>query len=155
MYKFCSEAYAYLKDFDISDEKLKQYILYHILDVLPYHKHVTLLNYLYDSETTIVNQIEERIKQYYDNKLLEVDDIIGIYIPNKGENTELILENNKWITANSEDKKDLEKIIIKKIKYIISKTYNLHVGLIVAWKKSEEMVFKVKNMKNRWRRSSL
>ncbi len=131
----------------ISKEILEELLINHIIDMLFFNEIINVLNYLYRSE--LLTDFENKVKTYFENKIIKNNDINGLLIADWNAKTKkstnvLIVLNNKWNLAEPEDYKDLEKEI-KNIKVNKSNINNLY-GFITNFK-NNLMVFKVKDNK--------
>ena len=143
-------AYGVLKELEnngTSIEILKEVLVNHMIDMLFFNEILNVLNYLYRFPE--LSDFEEKVKTYFENKIIKNNDITGILLPNwdsktkKSINTLIVLED-KWKLAEPEDYKDLEKEI-KNLKLAKDSINNLY-GFITNFK-NNLMVFKVKDNK--------
>ena len=140
-YKLFSIVLENLAKDGISIKLLHEFIIYHIIDLLNYDDNLLLLNYLYNNK---LDSFEKDVKSYYDKYLLKNKDLIGVLLQNKSNQKLLIFKNKIWVSAESEDYKDLIREIESKIIIKINTLNNL-VGYIGNFK-DEYNIFKVKQM---------
>ena len=119
---------------------------------------IQLLNYLYSKpnlETEITNNklkfLLEEVNKYIHSKFIMAKGITGILLfngPSRVENlTIYVLEDNLWIPAQPQDKKDLMPAIADKYK-ILNKNINHYVGFIGFETNKKFMVYKIKDTTN-------
>ena len=138
-------------------EILEQFLIEHIVDSLMMDEKVEILNYIYSDKNLEINITNERLRRFFGkmkkyllSKLIVSKGITGIVIfngPSRIDNVNIyILENNKWIVAQPEDKRDLQDAILKK--YRLKSNLNQYVGFIGFETKKKYMVYKVKDTTN-------
>lgn len=142
-------------------EILEDFLIEHIVDSLMMNEKIDLLNYIYGNKNIVVfsdNKIKnERMKRFFGKakkylltKIIVSKGITGIVIfngPSRVENLNIyILDNNKWIEASQEDKRDLEDAILRK--YKLKSNLNHYVGFIGYETNKKYMVYKVKDTEN-------
>ena len=129
------------QEIGINNEDYDEFLIAHILEYLTFKESVALLNYIYFH--TSLNELEMKIKDYYDSCLLQNKGITGIIIPYDNKQILLIKGEQSWHHGQQEDYTDLapeiKKIIIPK------NEYSKYVGFIINFKR-EYNIFKVKNM---------
>jgi hypothetical protein len=144
------------KDFHITDEMIREYMIHHFLETLMFADKMVLISHFYsdneDNEDP-VNDLEVAVKTYLDKNILQVDEHIGMAII-KDETLIVIVKNeetNTWVEADQEDYELMGKELL--LKNRIPRTaekMNSLLGFITLFtsKKSnaKEMVFKVKDM---------
>jgi hypothetical protein len=118
---------------------------------------VDLLNYVYSNENLETKLTNERLKRFFGkmkkyllSKLIVSKGITGIVIfngPSRIDNVNIyILQDNKWIVAKPEDKRDLQNAILKK--YHLKSNLNQYVGFIGFETNKKFMVYKIKDTEN-------
>ena len=138
-------------------EILEQFLIEHIVDNLIMDEKIDLLNYIYSDEHLETKLTNERLKRFFGkmkkyllSKLIVSKGITGIVIfdgPSRIENVNIyILEDNTWIVAKPEDKRDLQDAILKK--YRLKSNLNQYVGFIGFETKKKYMIYKVKDTEN-------
>ncbi len=137
---------------DVSIDKMKKYIIYHSVDVLPYHKKLTLLNYVTNEKTMDEDKdfVKYTIKMYFDFFIITDKALTSIIFYENNERHILILNKNTntWVDAEEEDKRDLSNAI--RSRYTIpSSALNNLIGSISQGTKDDELVFKTKDRTNK------
>lgn len=140
-------------------EILEEFLIEHIVDSLMMDEKIELLNYIYskkNNEQTIYDSNDNlkrfygKIKKYLLSKLLVSKGITGLLAFNGQSRTEnlnlFVLDNNQWLPAKPEDKRDLEEAIIKK--YKLKRNFNRYVGFIGFESNRKYMVYQVKDTTN-------
>ena len=138
-------------------EILEQFLIEHIVDSLMMTERVDILNYIYSDKNLEINMKNERLRRFFGkmkkyllSKLIVSKGITGMVIfngPSRIDNVNIyILENNKWIVAQPEDKRDLQDAILKK--YHLKSNLNQYVGFIGFETNKKYMVYKVKDTTN-------
>jgi hypothetical protein len=143
------------EQFNITDAKIEKYMVDHFIEVLPFQDKMILLNHFYDpSSTPPSSKYAKMMKSYFDERILQHDELIGITMM-KDESIVLFIKTEKngkivWIEADGEDYNIFADDIIK---YRITRTkenMNELLGFITLFvsKKSnvKEIVFKIKDM---------
>jgi hypothetical protein len=138
-------------------EILEKFLIEHIVDSLMMNEKVDLLNYIYSNKNLESKLTNERLKRFYGKmkkylltKLIVSKGITGIVIfngPSRIENLNIfVLDNDKWIPAKPEDKRDLGDAILKK--YKLKKNLSHYVGFIGFENNRKYMVYQVKDTEN-------
>ena len=138
-------------------EILEQFLIEHIVDSLMMDERIQLLNYIYGDDELDDKLNGERLKRFFGkvkkyilSKILVSKGLTGMVIfdgPSRVENLHIfILEDDTWIVAKPEDKRDLEPAILTK--YKLKSNMNNYVGFIGFETKRKFMVYKVKDTKN-------
>ena len=128
----------------INRESLYGFALDHILESLTFENTIVLLNYLYNKSSSELSDIEQKIFNYYSSKVITNKGVRGLILQQKNEVVIVVLmRDNLWKLAESEDYKDLEP----KIKDLIIpiEMFNKYVGFIGSFK-GEFNIFRVKQM---------
>ena len=136
-------------------EILETFLIEHIVDSLMMTEKIDLLNYIYANKDLEFNN--ERLKRFYNKmkkylltKLIVAKGITGIVIfngPSRIENLNMfILDENKWVPAKPEDKRDLENSILKK--YKLKTNLSHYVGFIGFETNRKFMVYQIKDTTN-------
>jgi hypothetical protein len=140
-------------------ELLEELLIEHIVDSLMMNEKVDLLNYIY-SNTDLDSKLPqgyERLKRFYNKmkkylltKLIVAKGITAIVIfngPSRIENLNIfILDEDKWIPAKPEDKRDVSESILKK--YRLKTNLSHYVGFIGFENNKKYMVYQVKDTEN-------
>ena len=116
-YMYCSLVFQKLLNDGIIRETLEKLLIDHLIEINTYNNLIDILNYLYTNE---LNEFENKIKNYFDSRILENKSLKGLML-HEGTNQQLVIFENSekiWKKAKSEDKQDLaqkiNKLIIKK-----------------------------------------
>ena len=140
-------------------EILEKFLIQHIVDSLMMNERVDLLNYFYsnESENTIVDEKSKRLysksREYLFSKILTAKGITGMIIfdgPSRRTNLNIFILNKNtrlWVSAEPEDKRDLEPAILEK--YRIQDNLNRYVGFVGFETNKKYMVYKVKDTENK------
>ena len=129
-------------------EKLLQYLVDHILDLLLYNEKYEILNYIYSLTNIKKNTFEWFIKEYFEKNSITTKNFTAIILYKLNKRIILILnEDNKWIEAGPEDERELaESQEAKKILIFNKEKYNKIVGFIGYEKSNRYLIFKTKDM---------
>jgi len=138
-------------------EILEQFLIEHIVDSLMMDERILLLNYIYGNENLETNLTNERLKRFFGKvkkylltKILVSKGLTGMVIfngPSRVDNLNIfILDNDKWVPAKPEDKRDLGEAILKK--YRSKSNMNHYVGFIGFETNKKFMVYKIKDTEN-------
>jgi len=138
-------------------EILEQFLIEHIVDSLMMKERIDLLNYIYSDDNLDTNFQNERLKRFFGkmkkyllSKFIVSKGITAIVLfngPSRIDNLNIyILDDNRWIEAKPEDKRDLQEAILKK--YRLKSNLNQYVGFIGFETNKKYMVYKVKDTSN-------
>jgi superfamily II DNA or RNA helicase len=132
----------------IPEESIMKYIIYHILDILPYKEKRIILSYFYKKESLeIPTDSMIFIQQYFDEKIMQVRNTKGIVLADEKELVFLIQsldDASIWEKAKSED---INRIQTELKKWVIPyETMFPLVGFIHLFNPNIGMVFKLKTM---------
>jgi superfamily II DNA or RNA helicase len=129
----------------IDDNTYDVFIVAHILENMNFNESVKLLNHIYFTANNELKMttMEEKIKRYYDGRIMENKGVIGIIWPKDNKQFLLVKGSNEWSPGEQEDYTDLTPELKKTI--IPIDNYNTYVGFIGNFK-NEYNIFKVKNM---------
>jgi hypothetical protein len=129
----------------IDDNTYDVFIVAHILENMNFNESVKLLNHIYFTANNELKMttMEEKIKRYYDGRIMENKGVIGIIWPKDNKQFLLVKGANEWSPGEQEDYTDLTPELKKTI--IPIDNYNTYVGFIGNFK-NEYNIFKVKNM---------
>jgi hypothetical protein len=132
-------------NYNISNERYDTLIIQHVLEYLTFGKTEEVLNYLY--YTTDLDDIDRKLKEYYDTQLLQNQDVIGIIIPKDNKPVLLVKGKDNWSSGEQSDYIDL-KSELKQLIIPTPQGYNTIVGFITSFK-NDYNIFKVKNMEDK------
>ena len=132
------------KNFNITDELYKTFIIETLIDMLSLDDLKNILDVIYYSSS--LSLFEKQIKAYLDSQLLENKGIIGLITVKDGKQYLIIKGENKWEKGEQEDYVDLANNIKEKVIKIVN--MNNYVGFIGNFK-NEYNIFKVKNLEDK------
>ena len=138
-------------------EILEKLLIEHIVDSLMMNDKINLLNYIYGNKNVEIKLLDEHLKRFYSKikiylqtKFVVAKGITGIVIfdgPSRVNNLNIfVLDDDKWILAKPEDKRDLGDAILKK--YRLKANLNHYVGFIGFENNNKYMVCQIKDTKN-------
>uniref|UniRef100_A0A6C0DCF3 Helicase ATP-binding domain-containing protein n=1 Tax=viral metagenome TaxID=1070528 RepID=A0A6C0DCF3_9ZZZZ len=155
-YVHCGRIYAILTNenkHNVPIQSVNKYIIYHFLDTLTSEQRLVLVQYLYkmpDIETVKpLDNNEIIIKQYFDNKIVERNNIKGIVLE-VDKKTLLFIqdsETKEWNKSKPSENILFQSIVQKKYE-IARENINNFVGFMHNFKK-EGVVFKTKDMSDK------
>jgi hypothetical protein len=122
------------------------FLIEHSIELLLFDEKVELLNYIYSLHTIKNGTTEWFIKKYFDNNIIVTPNIKAIIMYRLDKRNIMILnENNKWVTAEPEDEREIAASKEGKnlLTYKIDE-YNNIVGFIGYEKSNRYLVFKTK-----------
>ena len=135
---------------NIPNDKLYKYVLFHYLDNLIIRRKFILIKKIYSGEYNDSNLLNKLVKEYFDNKMVEVNQQRAIVLENK-EHVKTYIQskelNTLWSEATKLSEKQLfeqgimDKIIISNIGTKI----NHYIGFMQFFK-DRELTFKIKDM---------
>ena len=135
---------------NILNDKLYKYVLFHYLDNLTIRRKFILIKKIYSGEYNDSNILTQLVKEYFDNKMVEVNQQRAIVLENK-EHVKTYIQskelNTLWSEATKLSEKQLfeqgimDKIIISNIGTKI----NHYIGFMQFFK-DRELTFKIKDM---------
>jgi hypothetical protein len=132
------------KNFNITDELYKTFIIETLIDMLSLDDLKNVLDVIYYSSS--LSLFEKQIKAYLDSQLLENKGITGLITVKDGKQYLIIKGENKWEKGEQEDYVDLANNIKEKVIKIVN--MNNYVGFIGNFK-NEYNIFKVKNLEDK------
>jgi hypothetical protein len=139
-------------------EMLEGFLIEHIVDSLMMSEKVDLLKYIYSDKELELKLTNERMKRFYGKmkkyvltKFIVGKGLTGIVLfngPSRIENLHIfILDQNIWIPAKPEDKRDLNNAILNK--YKLKTNLSKYVGFIGFENNQKYMVYQVKDTENK------
>ena len=139
-------------------EILESFLIEHIVDSLMMREKVDLLNYIYSDKDLELKLTNERMKRFYGKmkkyvltKFIVGKGLTGIVLfngPSRIENLHIfILDQNIWVPAKPEDKRDLNNAILNK--YKLKTNLSKYVGFIGFENNQKYMVYQVKDTENK------
>ena len=149
-YKICGAVIVKMAKEGYPIKDLQDFLISHIVESLMIDEKIQLLNYLELTKNTCQESEENiflnKIKKYFCNQFIYVNNILGIGVVNGPTKKNLIMfvnKNNQWIKAEPEDERELLSEFNKKYPQIDN--FNQYVGFIGFEDKIKYMVFKVKD----------
>lgn len=143
-------------DMPISSEKMIEYFIEHMFDVLPFEKKHKVLNYLYFLEEMEEDSFEMLAREYFIRHSLTIRKskrsmtVILLYDNSKQKENDVVfvLKNKSWIEAGLEDKREILESP-EAMKWQIDKgQLSDVVGFIGYETKNKFMVFKTKDVRS-------
>jgi hypothetical protein len=136
--------------FELPDNFIQKYYVYHYLDNLEYSEKYLLIQQIYSENKGENITLENIIKGYFDEKILDYAGKKALVLANKSEYKILIQSDELltlWNEARPTERHEINSIINEK--YIIAKSeFNDIIGFMELFK-DREMTFKVKDMKQK------
>jgi hypothetical protein len=139
-------------EYSIPTERVQEYVIYHMLDLMMFDDKIALLKYIYGDRGTPKDDIEARItetsKKYFDRNVLERDDQRVAFLT-KDNVSKLYANTNEgeWTEVDPEDYKQYEDLIARAI-VPSKKVNNTIIGFVNVFK-NKEMVFKIKDVRQK------
>ena len=131
-------------------EYLIEFLISHMIETLLYNGKLDLMNFIYSLENIDKNKdiVEYYSKKYFEEKSIVTDNFTAFVLYDLNKMKIMILnENNKWVEAEPEDKRELlASPEGKKSLTFNDKQYNKNVGFIGYEKQNKYLVFKTKDM---------
>lgn len=125
---------------------LKEFIVMHSVDVLPFQEKLQLLNYIYASETDHESRDEViQIKKYFDAMTITTANVIAMLLYNVGKRTTVIMnDENQWVVGTHEDEREISLSNEFKSMEINHNDINKIIGFIAYENSNKYLVFKTK-----------
>jgi superfamily II DNA or RNA helicase len=130
---------------------ITKYLVYHYLDTLTFSNKMILIKHIYSKtfeESEEYAEIEETIKLYFDEKLVEYKTLRGIVLGNNNK-CQIYVQSGedhaRWEEAKQTDKQKLSQFVIDKYLIPAAKHDGIYVGFMHKFK-GLDIVFKVKDM---------
>jgi hypothetical protein len=130
---------------NIPMDDIRGYILEHYLDCLTFLSKMTLLINLYSPDFNPKREVENKIKSYFDERIVQYKNVRGIVLAN-GPQCKIYVQNGiEWTEAKKTDKEKLSQLIIQKYVVPVKKFEGTLLGFMHFFRK-REVVFKIKDM---------
>jgi hypothetical protein len=154
-YVHCGRVYAILINENIHNvpiESVNKYIIYHFLDTLSSEQRMVIVHYLYRPDVESMKPLDDNetiIKGYFDNKIIERNDMRGIVLE-LDKKTLLFIQDSETKEWNKSKPSEniLFQLIVQKKYEIARENINNFVGFMQHFKK-EGVVFKTKDMSDK------
>jgi hypothetical protein len=132
-----------IKNHQMPIDTISRYTISHIVDCLPFSERLILLNNIYYmNEDYIPTGLEQKIKEYFEEKTINyIGTKKSVVLANVHELEYLVYENGEWVNAEPEDK-DRIWLVLKDSKVKVTEPL---IGFMHPFK-GKEMVFKIKHM---------
>jgi hypothetical protein len=149
-YKHCGSVIRKMSlEYPESKEYLIDFLIAHMIELLLFQEKLDLMNYIYSLEKLTTNSVEFMIKQYFDRKSIKLKNKNDAIILYDLDNMKIMLLNNNniWIEAEPEDKREFEET--KEVKELLNfkiSDYNNIIGFIGYEKNNKYLIFKTKDM---------
>jgi hypothetical protein len=149
-YKRCSQIMEHMRTvYDISEERITEYIVYHCLDTMEFEQKMHLLREIIGGGFVASSVIENKVEKYFKEKLMynADSDLTAIVLVDAATTKFMVKygDRGEWVEGNTIDieklEKELKKMMVDKSKL------NRMVGYIVNFKE-KEMVFKFRDIKS-------
>ncbi len=135
----------------MNDDDFAKYIVFHNMDSLMIEEKMALLSHIYDNTYNVKDDVKKYIKQYFENKIIDVPDknekliVLASVINNESITVNSFVAKqhklNVWTIVSSEREKDyLSYYRYMKIPY--TKLNNV-IGFITIQQQSNNMMFKI------------
>ena len=131
----------------ISADLIRKYIIYHILDFLPFHERISLLSHIHRKVDELPSDITIIIREYFDEKFVQVRNTRGIALVD-GKMLKYLIQSiddaSLWETAQPED----EHRIDTELKKLVAEYDTMFplVGFIHLFNPHNGMSFKIKTL---------
>ena len=141
-------------DMPIPEEKMVEYLIEHMFDVLPFQEKLKVLNYLYSLEEIEESSFEMLAREYFIRKIITIGNsktVILFYDNLKQKENEVVfrLKKKTWSEVELEDKKNiLESREATEAWYVNKADLGYIIGFIGYENKNKFMVFKTKDTRS-------
>lgn len=139
-------------EFSIPKERLQEYVVYHMLDLMMFQDKIALLKHLtteiQESNDATESFIIEKCKRYFQKKILERDGERIAFLTK--DNVSKLYKNTSegdWVQLETEDYKYYEDLIVRSI--VPNQKVNTTIIGFVNMFKNKEMVFKIKDVRQK------
>jgi len=126
---------------------IRKYIIYHILDFLPFHERMSLLSHIHRKVDELPSDITIIIREYFDEKIVQVRNTRGIALVD-GKMLKYLIQSiddaSLWETAQPED----EHRIDTELKKLVAEYDTMFplVGFVHLFNPHNGMSFKIKTL---------
>ena len=148
-YKHCGIVMKKMsKDYPETKEHIINYLIAHMIEILLFDDKLEIMNYLYSLDNIKKGTFEWHAKEYFEINSIATKNFTVFIMYKLNKQLIMILnEQNKWIEAEPEDKREIASSKETK-EYLTMKSeeYNKIVGFMGYEKKNQYFVFKSKDM---------
>ena len=137
-----------IKDHEISDEKLKKHLVYHMLDELPFLDKYTIMNKIYN-QWTPVNTLETYTKDYFNEHIVVAENgSSGLVLSDDNITAKIYIQKNeRWELSEFVE----NNIILRSKEYSSKNIFNKQklnqiIGFMSWNEKEKEYVFKTRDL---------
>jgi hypothetical protein len=127
---------------------INNFLIAHIIETLFFADKLDLLNYIYSINPLTPDSLEEKIKQYFEKRVIVTQKIKAILLYDmKNEHYVKLDKDNKWTKMGNEDKKYVESV--PEVKVLLDMdpiNYNSIVGFMGYESNNQSIVFKTKDI---------
>jgi len=135
------------KEYPDSRKHLISLLVAHLLELLLFEEKIHVMNYLYSIDSIEKESFEKYAKEYFENNTIMTKDFTVFITYKLNKRMIMILQDNKWIEAGSEDQREIASSPeTKKFLTLNKMDYNKLVGFIGYLKGNNGLAFKTKNM---------
>jgi len=147
-YKHCGIVIRKMsKEYPDSRKYLISFLVAHLLEVLLFEEKINVMNYLYSLDSIDQESFEKYAKEYFENNTITAKKLTVFITYKLNKRIILILEDNIWVEAGSEDQREIATSPeTKKFLAFNKDEYNKLVGFIGYLKGNKGLAFKTKNM---------
>ena len=147
-YKHCGIVIRKMsKDFPDSRKHLISFLVAHLLELLLFEEKIHVMNHLYSLDRIDQDSFEKYAKEYFENNTITTKKLTVFVTYKLNKRMIMILEDNKWVEAGSEDQREIATSPeTKKFLALNKDEYNKLVGFIGYLKGNAGLAFKTKNM---------
>jgi len=135
-------------DHEVPEELIYKYAVYHLLDTLSLEERVVLAFFIYKDidPNRLTSEIEQTIKLYFDEKIIQIKDKKGIVLASNNKNTVYVQnkEDMSWKEATPTETRDSAISILNT--FSIKRTIIRDLVGFMHLFKSGDTVFKTKDM---------
>jgi hypothetical protein len=130
------------------NEHINHFLIAHIIETLFFADKLELLNYVYSINPLTPGSLEEKIKQYFEKRVIVTPKVKAILLYDmKNEHYVKLDKDNKWTKMGNEDKKYVESVPeVKLLLDMDPSKYNSVVGFMGYENNNQSIVFKTKDI---------
>jgi hypothetical protein len=143
------------EQYSIEMDKLKEYVIYHMLDLTMFEDKLALLKYLLlPSRVQMDSDIETNLiplcMKYFDKKLMMVADKYGVYLTKDNVSKLYVRDDffSDWVEADADDYNYIKDILKERFVVPVKKINTNIIGFVNMFK-NKDMVFKIKDVRKK------